>query len=116
MSLSDLELLRNIIDEVNFILDHANGKSKEAALNDPVLYRALIRSIEVIGEATKKLSEHFKSSHPSIEWKKMAKTRDILIHVYFDIDNDIVWDIISQKLPPLQKYLDQIIIGGQSGI
>ena len=75
-----------------------------------IYFRAIIRSIEIIGEATKKLSEEFKNSHTSIEWKKMARTRDILIHVYFGIDNDIIWIIITEKLPPLQHFISQLLL------
>jgi uncharacterized protein with HEPN domain len=56
-------------------------------VNNPVLLRAFVRSIEVIGEAVKKIPDEVKTRYPSLEWKKMAGTRDILIHQYFDIDN-----------------------------
>lgn len=109
MLVSDLELLRHILDETNFVLDTVNGKSKDEVLNNGILFRAVVRSIEIIGEATKKLSEDFKSGHPDIEWKKMARTRDILIHVYFALDNDIIWSIITDKLPPLQRYISKLV-------
>jgi uncharacterized protein with HEPN domain len=78
-------------------------------MNNGILFRAIVRSIEIIGEATKKLSEFFKSAHPEIEWKKIGRTRDILIHVYFDIDNDIIWNIIVDKLPGMQRYISQFV-------
>lgn len=109
MFLSDLELLRHINDEINFVLTAVDGKDKDAVIYDQVLCRALVRSMEIIGEASKKVSPAFKSAHPSIEWKKMAGTRDRLIHDYFGVDYDIVWDIIINKLPPLQKYIGPII-------
>jgi uncharacterized protein with HEPN domain len=109
MSVSDLELLKYILDEINFVLDHTRGKTKNDVMNDAVLYRAVIRSIEITGEATKKLSDKLKSEHPGIEWKKMGRTRDVLIHVYFDIDNDIIWDIITEKFPPLQQYISLLL-------
>jgi uncharacterized protein with HEPN domain len=74
-------------------------------LSDEVLCRASIRSLEIIGEATKKLTDEFKNHHPSIEWKKIAGTRDKLIHDYYGIDYDIVWDIISSKIKELNQYL-----------
>jgi uncharacterized protein with HEPN domain len=107
MSVSDPELLRHILEETNFVLDAIKGKSKDDVMNNGVLYRAVIRSIEIIGEATKKLSEDFKSLNPEIEWKKMGRTRDILIHVYFSIDNDIIWSILTEKLPPLRNFLSR---------
>ena len=88
MSASNLELVRHILIETNFILQHVDGKTKDKVINDEVLCRAIIRSIEIIGEASKKIDEEFKSDHPHIEWKKMAGTRDKLIHDYFGIDYD----------------------------
>ncbi len=109
MLASDLELLKHILDETNFVLETISGKSKDDVMSSGVLFRAIVRSIEIIGEATKKLSDDLKSAYPSIEWRKMARTRDILIHVYFAIDNDIVWSIVTEKLPPLQLFISQLM-------
>ena len=98
---SNLDLLRHIKDEVDFVLSYTEGKSQEQVMHDEVLCRAIIRSLEIIGEASKKLDEDFKSDHPEIEWKKMARTRDRVIHHYFGVDYDIVWDVIQSKLPDL---------------
>ena len=106
---SNLELLRHIKDEVDFVLTHTEGKSQDEVMDDAILCRAIIRSIEIIGEASKKLEEDFKSDHPEIEWKKMARTRDRVIHHYFGVDYDIIWDIIQTKLPDLQERIDAIL-------
>jgi uncharacterized protein with HEPN domain len=76
MSASNLELVRHILVETTFILKHTEQKSKEEVINDEVLCRAVVRSLEIIGEATKKLDDEFKSIHNHIEWKKIAGTRD----------------------------------------
>ena len=109
MSISDEVLLKHILDEINFLLETTAGKSKDDVLGNGILFRAVVRSIEVIGEATKKLSDDFKATHPGIEWKKIGRTRDILIHVYFAIDNDIIWNIITDKLPPLHFTIAGIL-------
>jgi len=109
MSSSNLELLRHIYDELNFVLDSSKGKEKEEVINDGTLSRAIIRSLEIIGEAFKKIDEEFKISHNHIEWKKIAGTRDKLIHDYFGVDYDIVWNIISTKLPDLREYVEEIL-------
>ena len=70
MLYANLELLRHIKDEVDFVLDNTHGKSQEQVVNDAVLCRAIIRSIEIIGEASKKLDEEFKATYPEIEWKR----------------------------------------------
>ena len=109
MSASNLELLRHIAEEVNFILDTTYGKTNTELEDDPILSRAVIRSLEIIGEATKKTDDEFRAKYPHIEWKKMARTRDKLIHDYFGVDYDIVWDIIENKLPSLKEFVDEIL-------
>jgi hypothetical protein len=101
----DIVLIKHILEETSFILNHTKNLSREDYLSDEVLCRASIRSIEIIGEATKKLSDEFKSKHSSIEWKKIAGTRDKLIHDYYGIDYDIVWDILTTKIKELHQYL-----------
>ena len=101
----DIELIKHILEETSFILNHTAELSREDYLSDEVLCKASIRSLEIIGEATKKLSDEFKKNHPGIEWKKIAGTRDKLIHDYYGIDYDIVWDIISSKIKVLNQYL-----------
>jgi len=108
MLASNLELLRHILDEVDFVLINTKGKTKDVVINDGILCRAIVRSLEIIGEATKKLDEEFTAAHPHIEWKKMARTRDKLIHDYFGVDYDIVWNIVETKLPELKEFIDGI--------
>ena len=80
MSASNLELVRHILTETTFILHYTENKDKAQLLADEVLCRAIIRSIEIIGEASKKIDEEFKSVHNYIEWRKMAGARDKLIY------------------------------------
>ena len=109
MSASNKELVKHILVETSFILQHIESKTKEQVINDEVLCRAVVRSIEIIGEASKKIDDEFKSTHYHIEWKKIAGTRDKLIHDYFGIDYDIVWDIIENKIPDLDHFLKQLV-------
>lgn len=106
---SNLELVRHIFDECEFIITHTQGKTENQVLDDKVLLKALERSIEIIGEATKKIDDEFKSMYPHIEWRKMAGTRDHLIHHYFGIDYDILWDIIENKIPELYYSIKEIL-------
>lgn len=107
--LSQRDFLQHILDEVNYVLNHTRELDKEIFLEDETLTRAVVRSLEIIGEATKKLDKDFKLAHPEIEWKKMSGTRDVLIHEYFGVDWDIVWDIATRKLPPLKEGLETIL-------
>ena len=108
---SNIELLQHIAEEISFMLNATESKHKEIVINDPVLSRAIIRSLEIIGEASAKLSGDFKASYPDIEWRKITGTSNYLIHNYFGIDYDIVWDIIITKLPGLADDLREIIAG-----
>ena len=104
----DIELIKHIQEETAFILNHTENLTREEYLIDEVLCRASIRSLEIIGEATKKLSNDFKNEHSQIEWKKIAGTRDKLIHDYYGIDYDIVWDILTSKIQKLHQFLKSI--------
>jgi uncharacterized protein with HEPN domain len=106
---SNLELLKHILEESSFILDSTVGKNKEDVINDPILSSALIISLEIIGEASNKVDPDFKSLYPPVEWRKMSGTRNRLIHDYFGIDYDIVWDIIVSKLPDLKHDIGEIV-------
>ena len=106
---SNLELLRHISLETTFILKHIQGKTKEDFLSDDLLCHAIVRSLEIIGEAAKKVDSEFKNEYPHIEWKKMAGTRDKMIHDYFGVDYEIVWDIVEHKIPDLDHFVTEII-------
>jgi len=80
----------------------------DAFAKDETLKRAFVRSIEVIGEATKNLSESFRDQHPQIDWRAMAGMRDRLIHGYFGNDYEIVWDVATRKAPMLKQYTESI--------
>jgi len=106
---SNLELLNHIIDEISFIEHSVINKNRDEVSDDPVLSRAIIRSMEIIGEACTKVDPDFKLQYPHIEWRKMSDTRNRLIHDYFGVDYDIVWNIITDKLPNLNFYIKKII-------
>jgi uncharacterized protein with HEPN domain len=78
-------------------------------LSKEIETRAVIRSLEIIGEATKKLPLDFRLLHSHIPWSEIAGMRDILIHNYFGVDYDIVWNVIHANIPELKQYLEEII-------
>jgi len=78
-------------------------------MRDPVLQRACVRSVEVIGEAVKNIPPELREKHPDVEWRKMAATRDRLIHGYFSIDFELVWDIVQHKIPFLHHQIEAIL-------
>lgn len=109
MSPSNHELLEHILDEINFVLDSTLGKDYNSTVNDPILSRAIIRSLEIIGEASNKIDPDFRASNPHVEWRKITNTRHRLIHDYFGVDYEIVWNIIVEKLPELKDDIIQLL-------
>ena len=101
MSPSLLDFLEHISNECSFVIRNIEEKSKEEVLDDEVLTRAIVRSLEIIGEATKKLPLDFRIQYPQVNWDEMAGMRDILIHNYFGIDYDLVWNTIKSDIPEL---------------
>ncbi len=102
MSLSPPEYIRHIIDEIDYILSRISNLDYDSFVRDETLKRAFVRSIEVIGEASKKLPEDIKAMQTDIEWRKVSGMRDRLIHDYFGVDYTIVWDVALNKLPDLR--------------
>ncbi len=110
MSKDPLEYLRHINDECLFILSVSKEDlSKDDLVNNETLKRAIVRSLEIIGEATKKIPEEFKKKWDSINWKNMAGMRDRLIHDYMGINYSIVWDVIINKIPELSQQVIDVI-------
>ncbi len=109
MSLSPPEYIRHMLDEINYILSQVSNTDYESFLRDETLKRAFARSIEIIGEASKKLTEDIKAMQPDIEWRKVSGMRDRLIHDYFGVDYTIVWDVALNKLPELRIKLYDLL-------
>jgi len=103
------EYLYHILDEANYLTEISKNLTRQEFESNETLKRAVIRSIEVIGEATKKLPEDFRRKNPQVEWRLIAGMRDRLIHNYFGVDYEIVWDVLIHKIPALQKQVIRIL-------
>jgi len=99
------EFINHILDEIKYLLETSQNLSFESFLKDETLKRAFVRSIEIIGEAVKKIPRKFKEKQQQIEWKKIAGMRDKLIHKYFGVDYNLVWDVIKKHIPKLNDDL-----------
>jgi len=115
MLILPLEYLKHILDEIEYIRNETQKLSKDDFLQNNNLKRAFVRSLEIIGEAAKKIPDTLKQKYGHIDWRAIAGMRDKLIHAYFGIDYDIVWDVIVNKLPMLQKEVEQILQDEQDG-
>lgn len=109
MKKDQLIYLDHILTCINKIQDYTNGASKEEFLNKPIIQDAVIRNLEIIGEATKQLNQEFKSKYPKIEWKKIAGMRDKLIHDYIGVDIGSIWAVIEETLPEFREQVLEII-------
>jgi uncharacterized protein with HEPN domain len=105
-----LEYLKHIRDECLFINSKIqSGLSDEEFLRDETLKRAVVRSLEIIGEATKKIPVDVKLKWSGVQWKNMAGMRDKLIHDYMGVNYYIVWDVIKNKIPELTNQIIHVI-------
>ncbi len=100
--------LEEILSSTNKIQKYVGDSSFEDLLKDEMKIDAVVRNFEIIGEAANKISQEIKEKYPSIEWRKISDFRNILAHEYFGIDYEIMWDIIKNKLPRLQKDIQTI--------
>jgi uncharacterized protein with HEPN domain len=110
MSKGPIEYLKHIRDECYYILSVINDElSKDEFIKDETIKRAVVRSLEIIGEATKKISGDFKAKWRSVDWKSMSGMRDRLIHDYMGINYTIVWDVVKNKIPELYIQIIEVI-------
>lgn len=105
----DIVRLRHMLDAARKAIDLTSGHSRTELDKDEKLSLALVRLLEILGEAAKSVSERFREEYPSIPWRQIAGTRDRLIHGYFDVDLDIVWKIVSIDLPALIPNLEKAL-------
>ncbi|ABQ28309.1 HepT-like ribonuclease domain-containing protein [Geotalea uraniireducens] len=105
----DADYLRDILEAMARISSYTAGMSFEGFMDDPRTQDAVVRNLEVIGEATKRLSGELRKKYRTIPWKDMAGVRDKLIHHYFGIEYKIVWSIASVDLPKLTDELKDIL-------
>ncbi|MFA5249571.1 MAG: DUF86 domain-containing protein [Candidatus Paceibacterota bacterium] len=102
-------LLSDIFECIVLIEEYAGGSSKEEFLADIETQDAVLRRLEIIGEAAKKLSDDLKRDHPEIPWKNICGMRDIITHDYFGINLERVWNTVQGDLPDLKEKISSIL-------
>lgn len=111
----DAERVRDMISAAQKALGHVSGLSREAFLESGLHQDAVVRQLEIVGEAAGRVSDEFRSEHPQIPWSAIAGLRNRLIHAYFEVDLDVVWEIVGHELPPLIEQLGATVPPEEGG-
>ncbi len=109
MPLDDQTRLRHMRDSAEEAIQYVGGKSSDEFAADRLHSQAVVRCIEVIGEAAVGVSDELKASSPEIPWRDLIAMRNRLIHGYFDIDTKIVWETVNTDLPALLEQIRALI-------
>lgn len=104
----DSVYLRHILEAIERIRSYTSAGG-EAFRGDPKTQDAVIRNLQVIGEASKKISTKTRDAHPDVPWKNMTGMRDRVVHDYFGVSLDIVWDVVENYLPPLRETVGKLL-------
>ena len=109
MKKDPLVFIKHIRDNINYIESFMKNVTESSFVENKEKQSAVIRQIEIIGEAVKNLPKEFTKKYPSVPWKDIAGTRDKLIHHYFDVDLELTFDVIKNDLPKLKKEIKKIL-------
>lgn len=105
----DRERLEHILEAIDRILTYTAGHSNDELANDKIRFFGLVKNIEIIGEAAYKLTKAFRNAHSSTPWDDIMKMRHVLVHDYFQIDEDAVFYVIEDDLPPLREQVSHYL-------
>ncbi len=101
--------LAHIHDQASYLLESSKGLTKAEFLSNRTLILAFERSLEIIGEAVGKLDDDFKEAHPHIPWVKIRGLRNIVAHVYWAVDYDIIWNVITTEIPVFKEQIEALL-------
>jgi uncharacterized protein with HEPN domain len=109
MSFEPRDYLQHVLAEADYLLRESSAVTEAEISANETLQRAFGRSLEDIGEAPKQIPDAFRRAHREIDWRGMAGMRDRLIHGYFGVDYAIVWDVVQNHIPRLQRQIQSIL-------
>lgn len=104
--------LEDMRDACARISRYADGMDFKAFLQDERTFDAVVRNLMVIGEAAKQVPVDLRDAHPEVEWRKVAGLRDIIVHGYFGIDPEVLWDIVVHRIPLLRRQVEAMLRPG----
>ncbi len=105
MSRDETMYLQDIDQSCRKIMRFTAGMSQQDLISEEKTSDAVVRNLEIVGEAAKHISDDLRARLPNVEWRKAAGLRDMLAHAYFGIDNDILWDVVQNRVPQLAEAI-----------
>lgn len=108
--LKDRKRLEHILAAIDRVVRYTNGKTFDDLIEDDMMYYAVVKNIEMMGEAANMLTTEFQNAHPETPWKMVKGMRNYIVHEYFQIDNNVVWDVVSNELNPLREQIEKYLI------
>ena len=104
-------LLEDMLLSMEKITSYIGTMDKDSFVKDARTVDAVVRNLEIIGEAASRIPEDFKTIHPQIPWRRVVGLRNRVLHEYFGVDLEIVWSVVTQDLPPMKSGVKQIVDG-----
>ena len=105
--LRDKERLEHILAAIDRVARYTKDKTFDDLLADDMMYYAVVKNIEIMGEAANMLTSEFQESHPETPWKMVKGMRNYIVHEYFQIDNAVVWDVVTNELSTLREQISR---------
>ncbi len=112
MSRSWRLFLKDIVEASDRVLRYTEGRDLRAFTADEMAYDAVLRNLQIIGEAAKAIPADVRAGHPEVDWRGMAGLRDVLTHAYFGLDNETLWDVVVTKVPRLRRQIHDVLDEG----
>ncbi len=97
--------LEHIVEAIERLQVHAGNLAEDELRKDVMRYYGIVKNIEIIGEAARMLTEEFKSAHPEVAWRNIAGMRNFLVHEYFNVDEETVFEVLHSEIPDLKKHI-----------
>ena len=98
-----------MIQAMERIRRYTKGKTFDEFIADDMMYYAVVKNIEILGEAANMLTEEFRNKHPMTPWKLVSGMRNYIVHEYFQVDNNVVWDVITHDIPTLEQQISMYL-------